>query len=103
MTSFLLALIADVISGTTKQRLDAVEAFDTPPTSSTARRAARVTLGLFVVAAGFLFAAALLDVLAANRFASEVCGWMGIACLQLCVVSGLRYARLNRKADDHEG
>ena len=91
----ILGMLGDVISGSAKQRVSAVEAFDTPPLNITARRWAAFTLVMFLAASILLLSAALVDVLLGNRRLSEICGWTGIVGLQLCVVGGLRYKSVN--------
>jgi len=99
LTSFILAILADVFSGSAKQRLEAAEAFETPPQNPTARRWATLTLILFLATSTILLAAALTDWLG-NRPLSEVFGWTGIVCFQTCVICGVRYASINKSVED---
>lgn len=96
-------MLADVFSGAAKQRLDAAEAFETPPLNPAARRWATLALVLFVTTSSLFVAAALIDWFTGNRFVSEVLGWSGIVCLQLCVVCGIRYASVNKTTDCDSG
>ncbi len=96
MTSFIFAMLADVFFGSAKQRIDAAEAFDTPPRNPTARCWATLALALFLATSFLLLIATLIDWFTAKRLLSEVFGWTGIVCMQLCVVCGTRYAVVNK-------
>jgi len=100
MTSFILAMLADVFSGSARQRIDAAEAFETPPRNPVARRWATRALILFIATSTLFLAAALTDWFTGNRFVSEIFGWSGIVCLQLCVVCGVRYAIVNKPVEN---
>jgi hypothetical protein len=80
----------------TKTRLAAVEAFGTPPRSRQARRWRTIALALFTAASALMLAAAFTFEVGRPNVVSETLGWSGIACIQLCVVCGLRYAAANR-------
>ena len=97
MLTFLLGMVVDIASGATATRLAAAEAFETPPRNPKARRWAAIALSLFLLASAMMLTAALVDWFTGQRFLSECFGWTGIACLQLCVVFGLRYAVANRE------
>ena len=90
MIQFLLHIIA------TKTRLAAVEAFGRPPRTQGGRRWRMLALALFVAASVLMLAAGLTFVVGRRSALSETLGWSGVACLQLCVVCGLRYAVVNR-------
>jgi len=57
MGGFLLSMLFDLINGSTKRRMDAVEAFGTPPANPTAQRYRTIALCLFVTASMLLLAA----------------------------------------------
>jgi hypothetical protein len=78
--------------------IEAAEAFETLPLSRSARRHAVIALCCLLAGATLLVTAALVDTFANIRPLSEACGWAGIACLVLCVCSGLRYKAANRRA-----
>jgi hypothetical protein len=78
--------------------VQAAEAFETPPLSRAARRHAVAALCCLLAGAALLLTAALVDAFADLRPLSEKCGWAGIACLVVCVYSGLRYKVANRIA-----
>ncbi len=96
MIAFLLGMIADIVSGSAATRIRAAEAFETPPTNPTARRWATIALTLFLLTSALMLTAALVDWFTGRRFIAECFGWTGVACLQLCVVCGVRYAIVNR-------
>ena len=100
MTSFILAMLIDSCSGTTRQRMESALAFNTPPQNTRARQLATRTLVLFLTAVLCLLVASLLDSLLGNRFVSEVFGWSGLAVLQICVLCGVRYANINYVVED---
>jgi hypothetical protein len=102
MASFLFSIFVDLITGTSKQRLAAAEAFGAAPINPAARRYRLVALSLFLASAVLLLAAAVSDSVAGVRQLSEVFGWSGIACLQLCVFCGIRYAIVNGRPKDDE-
>lgn len=90
MIEFLLHIIA------TRTRLAAVEAFGMPPRTRQASHWRMFALALFVAASGLMLAAASTFVVGQRNALSEALGWSSVACLQLCVVCGLRYAVVNR-------
>jgi hypothetical protein len=102
MGSFLLSLLANVITGASKRRLAAVEAFEAAPISPAARRYRIAALCLFTASSALLLTAALVDTVVGSRWLSEVFGWSGIACLQVCVFCGIRYAVVNKKPERDE-
>jgi hypothetical protein len=102
MGSFLLSILTDLATGASKRRIAAAEAFGAPPISPAARRLRSVALWLFMASSGLLLAAVLADTVAGARSLSEVFGWSGIGCLQVCVFCGIRYASVNKKRMDHE-
>jgi hypothetical protein len=81
--------------------IDVAEAFGTPPMTPAAWRYRAAALSLFMAAAVLLLTAALVDTIANARPASEVFGWLGIGCLQMCVYCGLRYKAANESAPKH--
>lgn len=97
MGGFLLVLLSDLLSGTTTRRLAAAEAFGSRPDNPAARRCRIVALCFFMAASSLLLTAALAETLSKARAASEVFGWSGIACLQVCVLCGIRYAVVNKR------
>jgi hypothetical protein len=97
MGSFLFPMLADLITGASKKRLAAAEAFESPPISPAARRYRIVALCFFMLASALLLIAALVDTIAGSRSLSEVFGWSGIGCIQICVLCGIRYAAVNKK------
>ena len=97
MVAFLLGMIADIVSGAAATRIRAAEAFETPPRNPTARRWATFALTLFLLTSALMLSAALVDWFTGQRLVAECLGWTGVACLQLCVVCGVRYAVVNRK------
>lgn len=102
MGSILLSILADLITGASKQRLAAAEAFEAPPINPAARRYRIVALCLFATSSVLLLTAALVDTVAGARSLSEVFGWSGIGCLQVCVLCGIRYAAVNKKSKSDE-
>lgn len=90
MIDFLLHIIA------TKTRLRAVEAFGSPPRTRQARYWRTIALTLFLGASAFMFSAGLTFAVGRCGALSEILGWSGVACIQLCVFCGLRYAVVNR-------
>lgn len=78
--------------------IEAAEAFETPPLSRAARRYAVVAFCFLLATAALLVIASLVDVFANARLLSEKFGWAGIACLIVCVYSGLLYKDANRRA-----
>jgi hypothetical protein len=101
MGSFLLSILADLITGASKQRIAAAEALGAPPVSPAARGYRSVALWLFLASSVLLLGAALADTIAGARSLSEVFGWSGIGCLQVCVFCGIRYASVNKKRADN--
>ncbi len=102
MGSFLLSLLADLITGASKQRLAAAEAFEAPPISPAARRYRIAALCLFMASSALLLTAALVDTVVGSRSLSEVFGWSGIGCLQGCSFCGIRYMAVNKKPSHDE-
>lgn len=103
MSSFFFGIIVDLLTGASRTCLKAAEAFETPPRTPQASRCRGVALTLFMTSAGLLLAAALTFVLAPQKALNEILGWSGVACLQLCVVCGVRYAIINNAAESqHE-
>lgn len=102
MGNFLLSMLADLLTGASKQRLAAAEAFEAPPISPAARRYRIAALCLFMAASVLLLAAALVDTIAGSRSLSEVFGWSGIGCFQVCVFCGIRYAVVNKQPNHDE-
>lgn len=100
MTGFILAILADVFSGSAKQRMDAAAAFSDPPRNPAARRWARLALLLFLMTSALLVTSALIDWQIGDRLICEIFGWSGIVCFQLCVACGLRYAIINNRDGD---
>jgi hypothetical protein len=78
--------------------IEVAEAFETPPSSNAARRYAAVAFCCLLAGASLLVTAALVDAFANARPLSESFGWAGIACLVVCVCSGLGYKDANRRA-----
>ncbi len=76
-----------------------VAAFDAAPTNPSATLYRKAALCFFLVGAFLFLTASLIDVLANARAIGEVFGWSGIGCVQICVLCGLRYSAINRKAD----
>ena len=103
MGSFFLTMLADLLTGGSKRRLAAAEAFGAPPTCLEARRYLSVALSLFTASSALLLTAALADTVGGSRWLSEVSGWSGIACLQGCVFCGIRYAVVNNEACGDDG
>jgi hypothetical protein len=97
MGNLQLSMLVDLITGAGKQRLAAAESFEAPPISPEARRYRVVALCLFVASSALLLATALVDTGAGARSLSEVFGWSGIGCLQMCVLCGVRYAAVNKQ------
>lgn len=84
-----LSLFSPTIFG--MRMIEAAEAFETPPSSRAARRYGVTAICYLVATATLLLTAALVDTLAKARPLSEIFGWTGIVCLNLCVYCGLRY------------
>tara|TARA_R110002049_G_C9140834_1_gene559609 strand:+ start:1192 stop:1701 length:510 start_codon:yes stop_codon:yes gene_type:complete len=99
MITFLLGMITDIVSGAAATRIRASEAFETPPRNTTARRWAAFALNLFLLTSSLMLGAALVDWFTGRRFLAECLGWTGVACLQLCVVCGVRYAIVNQNVN----
>jgi len=72
--------------------IEAARAFETPPTSSTARRYGVVAVCSLLAGALLLVAAAMVDSIVSSRPLSEGLGWAGIVCLIFCA---LRYKVAN--------
>jgi hypothetical protein len=102
MGSFLLLILAVLITGASKPLIAAAEALGVPLISPAARHYRSVALCLFMASSGLLLAAALADTVAGARSLSEVLGWSGIGCLLMCVFCGNRYASANKKHTDQE-
>ena len=102
MTSFILTLLTDVLSGAAMQRGEAAETIENPPRHVSVRRWATLTLVLFLVASICLLVAALADWFAGNRFLSGVFGWAGVICLNICMICGLRCVKVRNAADEQE-
>ncbi len=64
MGSFLISILADMITGASKQWIAAAEALGAPPVSPSARRFRSVALCLFMASSGLLLAAAVADTVA---------------------------------------
>ena len=93
---FFIGIVVDLLSGTTRARFAAAEAFDSPPRNASARRWRLAALLFLLATAGLFLTAALLHTLAGRPLLGEIFGWTGIVCFELCVFSGLRYAVVNR-------
>jgi hypothetical protein len=96
--SSILTIFLSILSplGFAKRGVDAAEALDAPPVTPSAQRYRGIAFCFFLVAAALLLTAGLVDCFADARLASEVFGWSGIGCLQICVTCGLRYKAVNR-------
>ena len=97
MGEFNLSMLIQLVSGAANQRLKAAVAFDAAPLNPSAQRLRSTALCLFLGAAALLLTAAVVDVCLGARLHSEVLGWTGIVCLNICVVCGTRYAVVNRR------
>ncbi len=64
MFTFLLGMIVDLVTGATRTRMAAVEAFGAPPKSRHALRLRTTALVLFLFGTALLFSASLVYVLA---------------------------------------
>lgn len=101
--NFLLHLVADLFSGNSTRRLDAIAALDSAPTNLSARRYRKAALCFFLFAAFLLLTASLIDTIAGalparNAFGwSGVCGWSGVVCLQASMLCVLRYRTTNKR------
>jgi hypothetical protein len=80
------------------KRMKAVEAFDAPPANAAAKRYRQIALCSFLAASVLFLTAALLDTVANARPVGNVFGFSGIACIEICVICGLRYAAVNARA-----
>jgi len=81
---------------------DAAAAFEAAPANPSAKFYRKAALCFFLLGATLLLTAALVDVLANARAIGEVFGWSGIGCFQVCVLCGLRYSVVNKRADAAE-
>ena len=98
MLTFLLNIAFDLVTGSSRQALDAAEALEQPATNPRAQRYRTLAVVFFLLTSAFLVSAAIAFTLAPQNILNEVLGWTGIVCLHLCVTCGLRYAVLNRKS-----
>ena len=94
MGTFILSMVLDLISGSTMNRIKSFVALQSPSTNTKAQRYRTIAFYLFMAASMLLITAAIVDSFGA-RFVSELFGWSGLVCLQLCVICGLQYARVN--------
>jgi hypothetical protein len=102
MVSFLLSVLSGLITGSGKRWISAAEAFEAPPANPAAQRYRAVAFYCFMAFSALLLTAALVDTLAKARPVSEVFGWSGIACFQVCVFCGIRYAIVNKAYEDDD-
>jgi len=102
MGSFLLTVLSHLFTGSAKRWIAAAEAFEAPPTNPAAQRYRVIAFCFFMAFAALVLIAALVDTLAKARSVSEVFGWSGIACFQVCVFCGVRYAIVNTAHEDDE-
>jgi hypothetical protein len=79
--------------------IDAAAAFDAAPSNPSATFYRKAALCFFLLGATLFLTAALVHVLANARAIGEVFGWSGIGCFQVCVLCGLRYSVVNKRAD----
>jgi len=99
MGTLFLSILADLISGTATQRMDAVEAFEARPLNPTASRYRITAICFFLATSSLFLTAALVHICADARVLGEILGWTGIACVHVCIVCGLRYRIVNRRPD----
>jgi hypothetical protein len=80
----------------------AAEALERPAATPEAKGYRVAAVWFFFAMAALMLSAAIVFVVAGPVVASDVLGWSGIACLQLCLFCGLRYGALNRRAEIEE-
>jgi hypothetical protein len=97
MVAALIAILVAVFTG--QKWLSAAEAFEKPPLNRRARWYGGIACGLFLIAAGMLLAAAIVDSFK-DRQKSELLGGAGLLLLEASVVCGLRYNAVNFASDD---
>ena len=61
MSGFFLGMLAEILTGSSKRRIDAAEAFETLPSNPIARRCAAVAFVLFLATSALFVIAALVD------------------------------------------
>jgi hypothetical protein len=94
MGSLWLSLLLHAFNGHCHD--SAVRAIDKAPVNARAQRYRLAALYLFLLSAGLILTAALVDSFVADgRTLSEVFGWSGLAGFQCCTVCGIRYGSLN--------
>jgi hypothetical protein len=98
MIAFITFVLSAGISG--NGWLSAAEAFDKPAINNRVWRIRATAFCLFMISAPLFLAAALVDSFANDRALSETLGWLGIGCLELCVIFGGYYALVNKRAAD---
>jgi hypothetical protein len=97
MISAIIAILTGIITG--HGWLSALEAFEKPPRNRRAKRYGAIAVGLFLLAAGLLLSAAIVDAFK-DRKTSELVGETGLIILEISVICALRYNSVNRVSDD---
>jgi hypothetical protein len=97
MVALVFSFLAHLITGA--GWYSALAAFGEPPANAGARRYRVAAFCLLLTGAALVLTAAFVESFAQARDASEVFGWSGLVCLELCVICGIRYASVNRTAN----
>ena len=100
LLTILFNIVTDLVTGSSQESLDAVDALEKPAISPIAQRYRTAAVVFFLCAAAFLFSAALAFAIGPQNVLNEILGWTGIVCLYICVLCGLRYSAINRPARD---
>ncbi|TWU50675.1 hypothetical protein Poly51_39680 [Rubripirellula tenax] len=95
MLTFLLAIAVDLLTGSTRKALEAVESFERPPVSPSTRWLRTTALLFFLLASGCLLSAGVIFALNPNNVANEFVGWTGVVCLHVCLLCAFRYSYVN--------
>jgi hypothetical protein len=101
MNFILVGVVVGAVCGTLGVLLDArtlSAKIEAPPANRATKRYQVIAFCSFMAFSALLLTAALVETLAQARPVSEVLGWSGIACLQVCAFCVIRYPVVNRVA-----
>ncbi len=95
---FFFNIALDLATRSTQKALYAAEELEKPAASPVAQRYRTGAVVLFLLTSALLVCAAIAFTVAPQNVIHEILGWTGIVCLHLCVLCGLRYSTVNRRA-----
>jgi len=97
---FLISLLMGWFSGAGQRMHDSLDALYSPAANPSAQGWRTAAVCLFLLGATRFLSWSILFCLGERRLFCAVLGWLGLACLQGCILCGGRYAVLNQRTDD---